>query len=92
MNKSELAKAILADESCGIKTKAASDRIVQSIISAIVSGLKSDRVVSLAGFGTFRVKTRKARMGRNPKTGESIMIPERNAVSFKAGTGLKKSV
>jgi DNA-binding protein HU-beta len=53
---------------------------------------KKDKAVQLVGFGTFRVKTRKARKGRNPKTGEVIKIPASKTVTFKPGSELKKTI
>ncbi|MDD5557810.1 MAG: HU family DNA-binding protein [bacterium] len=92
MNRAELIEAIAADKKAGIETKAGAGRAIESILGAITSGLKKDGSVSLVGFGTFRVKTRAARMGRNPKTGEQIRIGARKSVAFKASPDLKKSV
>ncbi len=56
------------------------------------TGLKRDHTVQLVGFGTWNVKTRKARWGRNPQTGNKIKIKARKTVTFKCGTDLKKYV
>ncbi|MCX6338349.1 MAG: HU family DNA-binding protein [Candidatus Aureabacteria bacterium] len=92
MNRAELIAAIVADKKAGIETKAGAGRMLQAVLGGILSGLKKQGSVSLVGFGTFKVKTRAARMGRNPKTGESIRIAARKAVTFKASKELKKSV
>ncbi|MCG3133311.1 MAG: DNA-binding protein HU [Planctomycetes bacterium] len=73
-------------------SKAGGDRAVGAVLDAIAKGLKKNGEVSLVGFGTFKVKTRKARMGRNPKTGEQIKIKASKGVGFKAGKPLKQSV
>jgi len=92
MNRAELVAAVVANKKAGIETKAGADRALQAVLDGITSGLKKQGSVSLVGFGTFKVKTRPERMGRNPKTGESIRIAARKAVTFKASKELKKSV
>ena len=57
-----------------------------------MDGLKVNDKVVVSGFGTFEVRTRAARTGRNPRTGEDITIPEQNTPAFKAGKALKDSV
>jgi DNA-binding protein HU-beta len=73
-------------------SKAAADRAVGAVLDAISKGLKKHGEVSLVGFGTFKVKKRGARMGRNPKTGEQIKIKPSKSVGFKAGRPLKESL
>ncbi|MCX6357377.1 MAG: HU family DNA-binding protein [Candidatus Aureabacteria bacterium] len=92
MNRAEMIEAIVANKKSGIETKAGADRALEAVVCAIHSGLKKDAAVSLVGFGTFKVKNRPARMGRNPRTGASIKIAARKAVTFKASAELKKSV
>ncbi|MCX6355038.1 MAG: HU family DNA-binding protein [Candidatus Aureabacteria bacterium] len=92
MNRAEMIEAVVANKKSGIETKAGADRALQAVLDAIKVGLKKDGLASVVGFGTFKVKTRAARMGRNPQTGESIKIGARKAVTFKASTDLKKSV
>jgi DNA-binding protein HU-beta len=92
MNKAELVQAVASNKKAGIASRAAADRAVNAVLDAIRKALKKDKNVSIAGFGTFKVKKRSARMGRNPQTGASIKIPARNAITFKAGSELKKSV
>jgi len=91
MNKQELVQAILDDKKSGIETKAAAERAVNALLGGIESGIKKDGVVQLIGFGTFTVKTRAARKGRNPSTGAEIKIKASRTVGFKAGVALKET-
>lgn len=67
-------------------------RLVDSVMSGILKGLREDRSVTIAGFGTFEVKDRKARVGRNPHTGEPIQIAAGRRVGFRMGKALRESV
>ncbi len=89
MNKSELVEAIAdgADIS-----KASAGRALDSAIDAITTALQNGEQVSLIGFGTYSVKHRAARTGRNPQTGAEIEISAANVPSFKAGKALKDAV
>ena len=89
MNKSELVEAIAygADIS-----KASAGRALDSAIDAITTALQNGEQVSLIGFGTYSVKHRAARTGRNPQTGAEIEISAANGPSFKAGKALKDAV
>ena len=89
MNKSELidAIAIAAD-----LPKAAAARALDAMTDAIASSLKAGDSVSLVGFGSFNVKDRPARTGRNPQTGAAIQIAAAKVPSFKAGKALKDTV
>lgn len=89
MNKAELIDAIA--ESADI-SKAAATRAVDTMIDQITQTLKKGDQVTLVGFGTFTVKSRAARTGRNPRTGETINIPASNNPTFKAGKALKDAV
>jgi len=89
MNKSELIDA-MADAS--ELTKADAGRALDAFMSSVTEALKSDDSVALVGFGTFSVKDRAERKGRNPQTGEEITIKAAKVPSFKAGKGLKDSV
>ncbi len=89
MNKSELIDAIA--ESADLP-KAAAGRALDAVVESITSALKNDDSVSLVGFGTFSVKDRAARTGRNPQTGETINIAAAKIPSFKAGKALKDAV
>ncbi len=89
MNKSELTDAV-AD--AADLSKASAGRAVDAVFDAITAALKADDQVSLVGFGTFLVRDRSARTGRNPRTGEAIEIKASKAPSFKAGKALKDAV
>ncbi|NNF51903.1 MAG: HU family DNA-binding protein [Gammaproteobacteria bacterium] len=89
MNKGELIDAVAA--SADLSKSDATDA-VDAVLKHITRSLKKGDQVSLVGFGTFSVKRRAARMGRNPRTGESIQIKASNVPSFKAGKGLKDAV
>ncbi|MBS0224734.1 MAG: HU family DNA-binding protein, partial [Proteobacteria bacterium] len=67
-------------------------RAVDAVISVVGSTLKKGDAVTLVGFGTFEVRSRAARQGRNPKTGETINIPAAKVPGFKAGKGLKDAI
>ena len=85
MNKGELVDYIAEDLDL---SKALADRFVNSFTEAVCTNVRKDGV-KLAGFGTFGSTKRKARVGRNPQTGEEIKIPSRWVPTFKAGTVLK---
>tara|TARA_B100000767_G_scaffold266647_1_gene284295 strand:- start:302 stop:574 length:273 start_codon:yes stop_codon:yes gene_type:complete len=89
VNKSELIEAITADADL---SKAAAGRALDAVIAAVTGALKDGESVSLVGFGTFSVKARAARTGRNPQTGAAIQIAAANIPSFKAGKALKDAV
>lgn len=86
MNKSQLIDAVAAKS--GMKKKDA-EVAVNAVTETIIDALKNDDKVQLVGFGTFEVKTREARMGRNPKTGESIAVPASKHPAFSASKALK---
>lgn len=67
-------------------------RVVQNTLDCITAALSKGETVELRNFGVFKVKSRRPRVGRNPKTGTTVPIPERKAVSFKAGMVMKKKV
>jgi DNA-binding protein HU-beta len=69
--------------------KGQAERAVQLVFEDIVKALRNADKVNISGFGTFAVSERKARTGRNPKTGESIEIPASKSAKFKAGKALK---
>ncbi|MGH8033463.1 MAG: HU family DNA-binding protein [Luteimonas sp.] len=89
MNKNDLIDKVA--ESCG-STKADAAKAVDGVLSAITSALKSGQSVTLIGFGTFDVRSRAARTGRNPRTGEEIQIAAAKNPAFKAGKALKDAV
>jgi len=73
-------------------SKAAAGRALDSMIDAVTAALKKGDTVNLIGFGTFVVRERAARSGRNPRTGETIQIAASKNPSFKAGKALKDAV
>ncbi|MGV0005357.1 MAG: HU family DNA-binding protein [Candidatus Porifericomitaceae bacterium WSBS_2022_MAG_OTU9] len=89
MNKTEFIESIAnkADLS-----KAEAGRVVDAFITTITKELAKNRSVTLTGFGTFEVRKRKARIGRNPKTGETIQIKASKAPAFKPGKAFKEAV
>ncbi len=89
MNKSDLIDAIA--ESAGL-SKADAGRALDATVDAVTGALKKGQSVSLVGFGTFSVRDRAARTGRNPRTGETIQIAASKNPAFKAGKALKDAV
>ena len=89
MNKAELI-AVVAEKS--ELTKKDAEKAVNSIISVITEALSKGEKVQLVGFGTFEVRDRAERKGRNPQTKEEIIIPASKAPVFKAGKALKDAV
>lgn len=89
MKKSDLVESVAT--AAGL-TKADATRAIDALFATITDALKKGERVPIAGFGTFNVSKRAARNGRNPRTGETVKIAARTAVTFKAGTALKDSV
>ncbi|MBX9403850.1 HU family DNA-binding protein [Lysobacter sp. BMK333-48F3] len=89
MNKAELVAAV-AETAELSKTDATA--AVDALIDVVTKALKKGDTVTLVGFGTFQVRKRAARQGRNPKTGETIKIAASQNPSFKAGKALKDAV
>ncbi len=84
MNKAQLIDAIASGASM---TKADAGKTLGALTSSIEKALKSGERVSISGFGTFFVTLRKARLGRNPRTGEAINIAEKKVVKYKPSSG-----
>lgn len=89
MKKSDVAARVAAK--CSL-SRGAADSVVTAILSSIEDALTRGESVSIAGFGTFSVKSRPARQGRNPRSGEAISIAASNVPSFKAGKGLRDAL
>ena len=89
MNKTELVAAVA--QKSGL-TKKDAERVVNATIDTIVESMVKGDKVSLSGFGIFEVKEREARVGRNPRTKETIQIPATRLPAFKASKTLKDSV
>ena len=89
MNKTELIAA--AAEASGIQKKDA-ERFMNAALDIMAQSLRKGEKVQLSGFGTFEVKQRQARMGRNPKTREAVEIPPARVPDFKPSKGLRELV
>jgi DNA-binding protein HU-beta len=89
MNKAELINAVATAADVSKKD---ADAVISATISAITDALKEGDKVQLVGFGSFEVKKRAARIGRNPQTKEPVEIPESTVPVFKAGKALKDAV
>ncbi len=75
-----------------IKNKAAVGRALKSVVGAIRSEVQAGRKIGIAGLGVFEPRERKARKGRNPRTGETLDIPARRSIRFRASSSLKKAI
>ncbi|MGM9662739.1 MAG: HU family DNA-binding protein [Oscillospiraceae bacterium] len=89
MNKAELISAVA--EKTGMSKKD-TESVVSAVLDTIVAAMADGEKVQLVGFGSFEVKKRAERIGRNPKTKESIQIPASKVPAFKAGKAMKESV
>lgn len=89
MNKGELVEKVAKECELG---KAAAEQVLASVFGTITDAMAAGEKVTLLGFGTFSVSERAAREGRNPQTGETMNIPAKKVVKFKAGTKLVDSV
>ncbi len=89
MNKQELIAAVAKESGLSVKDATAA---VNAYTTVVANALQNKEKVQLVGFGTFEVKERAARTGKNPATGAAIEIPASSAVSFKAGSALKDKV
>ena len=87
MNKKQLVETVAKEME---KSKAEAERAVNAVIESVKKGVQKDGVVQLIGFGSFKVKKRKARKGRNPQTGKAIKIKASKTVSFRPGKALKE--
>lgn len=89
MNKAELIAKIAEDAEI---TKTQANATLDSFVEAVTKSLKKGDKVTLVGFGTFSVSKRKARNGRNPKTGETIKIKAKKVAKFKPGKELSEKI
>ena len=87
MNKSDFITVVATELECSNNV---AEHTINSILDVIVVELGKGNDISLKGFGTFKIKETKSRNGRNPKTGESIVIPARKKVTFKASPKLQE--
>lgn len=86
MNRLDIIKAV----SKVLSSKVDAVRAVETAFQAIRHGLNNNQKVVISNFGTFRIRTRQARQGRNPKTGQMVAVPQRRGVRFKASRNLLK--
>jgi DNA-binding protein HU-beta len=89
MNKAELVESMAKITGA---TKADTEKTLDAFVDVVTKNIRKKDGVKLVGFGTFSVSNRKARMGRNPQTGEEIQIPARKVPVFRPGKELKESV
>jgi nucleoid DNA-binding protein len=89
MTKKEIARMI--SEEVGL-TNQKTLQVVQRLLDVVIEVLANEGQVELRNFGVFKIKTRSSRTGRNPKTGEPIIIPERSNITFKAGKEMEERV
>ncbi len=90
-----MTKADLVDKMIAAKanlTKASAERSLNAFLDAVKDALAAEGKLTLTGFGTFAVEARKARKGRNPRTGAEIKIPASKVVKFRPGKTLKDSI
>ena len=89
-----MTKAELVDEVASVVqlTKKQAETIVNIVFDSIVESLRSGQKIELRGFGSFRLRNRKSRTGRNPKTGEKVEVPSKKIPYFKPGKELKELI
>jgi integration host factor subunit beta len=89
-----MTKADLIEEvsRTGVSTRKACEAVVETIFSSIVDSLRAGDKIEIRGFGSFRVRQREARMGRNPKTGAPVAVPARKVPYFKPSKELRDGV
>jgi DNA-binding protein HU-beta len=94
MNKAEFIESVYKSGSYSTKAEAARayDAVAGALVGRLTKGAAKDRVIRLPELGTFQMKTRKARTGRNPQTGQAIKISARKVVTFKSGKNLSTSL
>ena len=92
MTKGELVDAVKATKCCADLSKASIEGVIDCTFGAIAKAIKKDKRFLVPGFGTFTVRSRKARTGVNPRTGEKIAIKASKTVGFKPAPALKKGL
>ena len=94
VNSGVMTKAELVDEVAHVVglTKKQAETIVNIVFDSIVDSLRSGEKIELRGFGSFRLRSRKSRTGRNPKTGEKVEVPSKKIPYFKPGKELKELI
>lgn len=89
MNKGQLVEHVATEL---MTSRLQAGRMLDAVLHGIRKGLREENSVTISGFGTFEVRARKARLGRNPHTGEAIKIAEGRRIGFRVGKNLKQSV
>jgi len=89
MTKADLIEVV---SHAGAPTRRDSEIIIETIFSSVVEALRAGDKVEIRGFGSFRVRQREARMGRNPKTGEPVSVPARKVAFFKPSKELRDGI
>jgi len=92
MNKAQLVDLVLKTKGAGLESKAAAERAFDAVVGAIREGVQKDGKVQIIGFGTFSVRERGARNGRNPQTGAAMKIKAYKTVNFKVGKEFKDRI
>ena len=92
MNKAQLVDLILKNKKAGFESKAAAERAFDAVVDAVREGVQKDGKVQIIGFGTFSVRSRSARNGRNPQTGQAMKIKAYKTVGFKVGKDFKDKI
>ena len=94
LNSGVMTKAELVDEVARVVqlTKKQAETIVNIVFDSIVDSLRAGQKIELRGFGSFRLRSRKSRTGRNPKTGEKVEVPSKKIPYFKPGKELKELI
>ena len=90
MNKAQLVAAVQRHGEYSSRAEAA--LALEAVVAAVSDGIETDGRVQVVGFGTFEIRSRAARAGRNPRTGDPIRIDTSRSVGFKAGKGLKERI
>jgi DNA-binding protein HU-beta len=91
MNKAQLVEVVQKEMGKDV-SKAQAERTLNAVLRSIQKGVQGDKQVQIVGFGKFRVSKRRARLGRNPKTGAQIQVKPSSTVLFSAGQDLKESL
>jgi DNA-binding protein HU-beta len=92
MNKAQLVDIVMKNKTAGFESKAAAERAFDAVVDALKAGVLKDKKVQVIGFGTFSVRERGARNGRNPQTGASMKIKAYKTIGFKVGKEFKDQV
>lgn len=92
MTKAELVEAILKNKVLGTMSKRSANVVIDVVFEALAKAIKKDKKFTYPGFGTFSLRERKARQGRNPQTGEAIQIKKSKTIGFRPAKSLKETL